>query len=65
MTASARTSTRHTSRRRTAAVGALGAALVAATVGLAAPQSASAATDDGWLRVGHLSPDTKSVDVEL
>ncbi|TDN46272.1 uncharacterized protein DUF4397 [Curtobacterium flaccumfaciens] len=69
MTASARTSrsrtSSRTSRRRTAAVGALAAALVAATVGLAAPQSASAATDDGWLRVGHLSPDTKSVDVEL
>lgn len=60
MTAPARTS-----RRRVAIVGALGAALVAATVGLAAPQSASAATDDGWLRVGHLSPDTKGVDVEL
>ncbi len=60
MTASVRTS-----RRRVAVTGALGAALVAATVGLAAPQSANAATDDGGLRVGHLSPDTKSVDVEL
>lgn len=52
-------------RRRVAIVGALAATLVAATVGLAAPQSANAATDDGWLRVGHLSPDTKGVDVEL
>lgn len=60
MTTSARTS-----RRRITTVGALGAALVAATVGLAAPQAASAAPAEGWLRVGHLSPDTKSVDVEL
>jgi hypothetical protein len=51
-------------RRRTVVVGALAASLVAATVGLA-PQSASAAPSQGWLRVGHLSPDTKSVDVEL
>jgi hypothetical protein len=52
--------------RRTLVVGALAATLVAATVGLA-PQTASAATsgDEGWLRVGHLSPDTKGVDVEL
>lgn len=52
---------------RPVVVGALAATLVAATVGLA-PQTASAATattDDGWLRVGHLSPDTKGVDVEL
>ena len=57
-----------TARTRTArpvVVGTLAAALVAATVGLA-PQAASAATpEDGWLRVGHLSPDTKGVDVEL
>lgn len=58
--------TARTSRRRTAVVGALAATLVAATVGLAPPQAASAApADEGWLRVGHLSPDTKSVDVEL
>jgi len=57
---------RTTNRRRTVVVGALAATLVAATVGLAAPQTASAATaDQGWLRVGHLSPDTKGVDVEL
>ncbi|MBF4589961.1 MULTISPECIES: DUF4397 domain-containing protein [unclassified Curtobacterium] len=62
MTASLRTP-----RRRIVVVGALAATLVAATVGLA-PQTASAATaapQDGWLRVGHLSPDTKGVDVEL
>lgn len=61
------TMTAHTQRRRTVVVGALAATLVAATVGLAAPQTATAATttDEGWLRVGHLSPDTKSVDVEL
>jgi hypothetical protein len=57
-------------RTRTLVVGALAATLVAATVGLA-PQAATAATpaagtsDEGWLRVGHLSPDTKGVDVEL
>ncbi len=57
---------RTTNRRRTVVIGALAATLVAATVGLAAPQTASAATaDQGWLRVGHLSPDTKGVDVEL
>ncbi|WP_186317743.1 DUF4397 domain-containing protein [Curtobacterium sp. 9128] len=55
----------HPSRRRLAIVGALAATLVAGAVGLAAPQPASAATADGWLRVGHLSPDTKGVDVEL
>jgi hypothetical protein len=56
-----------TPRRRIVVVGALATTLVAATVGLA-PQTASAATaapQDGWLRVGHLSPDTKAVDVEL
>jgi hypothetical protein len=54
--------------RRTLVVGAIAATLVAAAVGLA-PQVATAATpaaaSDGWLRVGHLSPDTKDVDVEL
>ncbi|MFJ3034019.1 DUF4397 domain-containing protein [Curtobacterium pusillum] len=60
-------------RTRTLAVGALAATLVAAAVGFA-PQAVTAATaatpaattsDEGWLRVGHLSPDTKGVDVEL
>ena len=56
------TPTRNT---RTLVVGALAATLVAASLGLA-PQTASAATpDDGWLRIGHLSPDTKGVDVQL
>ncbi|WP_439694117.1 DUF4397 domain-containing protein [Curtobacterium sp. SP.BCo] len=61
--------------RRTLVVGALAASLVAAAVGLA-PQAATAATaatavpaaatgNEGWLRIGHLSPDTKGVDVEL
>jgi len=58
MTASLRT------RPKAVVVGALAATLVAATVGFA-PQTASAATADGWLRVGHLSPNTKAVDVEL
>ncbi|OIH97200.1 DUF4397 domain-containing protein [Curtobacterium sp. MCBA15_001] len=65
--AAPQSTTARTPRRRIAVVGVLAATLVAATVGLAAPQSANAATatDDGWLRVGHLSPDTKGVDVEL
>ena len=63
--------------RRTVVVGTLAATLVAASIGLA-PQTATAATaatpataaaasaaNEGWLRVGHLSPDTKGVDVEL
>ncbi|QKS17123.1 DUF4397 domain-containing protein [Curtobacterium sp. Csp2] len=67
----ARTAARHAAPRRTVrrpvVVGGIAAALVAATVGLAVPQTATAATTgaEGWLRVGHLSPDTKSVDVEL
>lgn len=61
----ARTAVRRTARRPVVVAG-IAAAVVAATVGLAAPQTASAATtDEGWLRVGHLSPDTKGVDVEL
>ncbi|WIE65898.1 DUF4397 domain-containing protein [Curtobacterium sp. MCLR17_036] len=65
-TSSASAHGRRTRRRRTLVVGGLAATLVAATVGLAAPQTASAATaEQGWLRVGHLSPDTKGVDVEL
>jgi hypothetical protein len=59
-----RTERDHSRRRGVLAAG-VAAALVAAAVGLAAPQSASAATDTGWLRVGHLSPDTKGVDVQL
>ena len=60
------TTGRRTARRPVVVAG-IAAAVVVATVGLAAPQTASAATgtDEGWLRVGHLSPDTKSVDVEL
>jgi len=54
-----------TAPRRTLLVGALAATLVAAGVGIA-PQTATAApAAEGWLRVGHLSPDTKGVDVEL
>lgn len=51
--------------RRLAIVGGVAAALIAGTVGLAAPASAATSTSDGWLRVGHLSPDTKGVDVQL
>lgn len=41
------------------------AGAVAMTTALVGASPASAAEQDGWLRVGHLSPDTKSVDVQL
>ncbi|MBD8703140.1 MULTISPECIES: DUF4397 domain-containing protein [unclassified Frigoribacterium] len=54
------------SRRRLTAALALGvaatAAVAASVVGVSPAQ---AAEGDGWVRVGHLSPDTKSVDVTL
>ena len=41
-------------------------ALAAVVVALGVPGSASAApTDEGWVRLAHLSPDTPAVDVEL
>ncbi|MFD1714063.1 DUF4397 domain-containing protein [Amnibacterium flavum] len=50
--------------RTALAVGA--AALLAAGAALLPATSATAAPDDtGWIRVAHLSPDTKSVDVKL
>jgi hypothetical protein len=48
-----------------AAVVATAAAVAAATGLTGATAPASAATSDGWIRVGHLSPNTKGVDVEL
>jgi hypothetical protein len=51
--------------RRLALIGGVAAALVAGTVGLSAPASAATSTSDGWLRVGHLSPNTAGVDVTL
>ena len=54
---------------RTSTRRALRAVVVAAVVGLgfAAVPSAATAADagTGWLRLGHLSPDTKAVDVEV
>jgi hypothetical protein len=41
------------------------AATVAALAVVAAPAPAMAATSTGWVRVAHLSPDTKPVDVRL
>ena len=54
------------SRRRLAAPLALAAAAAVALAGsLVAASPAQAADGDGWVRVGHLSPDTKAVDVTL
>ncbi|MET2010366.1 DUF4397 domain-containing protein [Microbacterium chocolatum] len=60
--------TKSRSPRRSARTIALSAAAaVVASLALAAPaQAATAETDGaGWLRLGHLSPDTKSVDVRV
>jgi len=59
------TRTRPAVRRLTTvlALGVATTAAVAAAVVGASP--AQAADGDGWVRVGHLSPDTKSVDVTL
>ncbi|KQO62964.1 DUF4397 domain-containing protein [Curtobacterium sp. Leaf261] len=64
-TRDATTSTIPTQRRRGrfALVGGIALAVVAASIGIGAP--ANAAESDGWLRVAHLSPDTKGVDVQL
>lgn len=58
------TGTRTTLVRRLTIAGTVAGAVVAATIGVTAPANA-AAQPDGWLRVGHLSPDTKGVDVQL
>ena len=56
---------KNTSRLR-AALAAGAVALVAAATALVPVTAASAApADTGWIRVAHLSPDTKSVDVKL
>ena len=55
-----------TPRRRLVTVLALTAATGVALAGsLVGASPAHAAEGDGWVRVGHLSPDTKSVDVTL
>ncbi|MET4783657.1 DUF4397 domain-containing protein [Glaciihabitans sp. UYNi722] len=46
------------------------AALAAASIAVASPATAAptptaAGTTDGWIRIAHLSPDTKAVDVRL
>jgi hypothetical protein len=49
-------------RRRLAAIAAVA---MAAALALLPATGASAASSTGWLRLGHLSPDTKAVDVTL
>ena len=49
-----------------AVVAAAGLALVGVSPAVAAPQALPAATgNDGWVRLAHLSPDTKPVDIQL
>lgn len=57
----------HTTSRRAPFVALVVAALVAALAVVAAPaaSAAPAAQSRGWVRVAHLSPDTKAVDVRL
>lgn len=50
---------------RRAVVAFVAAASVAIGALVAAPASAAPGDDAGWLRLGHLSPDTKSVDVRV
>lgn len=62
-----RTSTPRRARRRIRGLALIAAAVVPAALGLAiAPAAYAAPTDPGgWARVAHLSPDTKSVDVQM
>lgn len=61
------TSTRGSAiRSRLARIAAIGAGVLIAAAGIAMPAAAQAApADTGWVRVAHLSPDTKAVDIEL
>ncbi|MET0589991.1 MAG: DUF4397 domain-containing protein [Naasia sp.] len=53
-------------RSRLSRLLAIGAGVLIAAAGVAVPSAAHAAPGDtGWVRVAHLSPDTKAVDVEL
>jgi hypothetical protein len=54
-----------TRSRRTRIRAALVAAALAGVAVVAAPVPAQAATSTGWVRVAHLSPDTKAMDVRL
>ncbi len=48
------------------AAAALGLATIGVTPAIAVPRALPAATgQDGWVRVAHLSPDTKPVDIQL
>lgn len=57
------TTTSRTARRSAFAL--IAATAVALGAFVAAPASAAPGDDAGWLRLGHLSPDTKSVDVRV
>ena len=59
------TPTRSTRVRRIAATTALGGLLAGALALGGATAANAAAPTDGWARITHLSPDTKSVDVRL
>lgn len=53
-------------RSRLARIAAIGAGALIAAAGVTVPAAAQAAPGDtGWVRVAHLSPDTKAVDIEL
>lgn len=60
-------SPRRTPRRRVRGLALMAAALLPVALGVAVAPAASAAPAEpgGWARVAHLSPDTKSVDVQM
>lgn len=55
----------HSRRPRRLALGIVAAAVLALGALVAAPATAAPGDPVGWLRLGHLSPDTKSVDVRV
>jgi hypothetical protein len=57
--------TTRTRTTRLRAIAVVVAAAAAIGVGGLAAAPANAATSDGWIRIGHLSPNTKGVDVDL
>ncbi|WP_157497434.1 DUF4397 domain-containing protein [Leifsonia sp. Leaf264] len=54
-----------TNRTRRIIVCGVAALAIAGLVGLGAAPANAASADDGWIRIGHLSPDTRAVDVAL
>lgn len=55
----------HSRRPRRLALGIVAAAVLALGALVASPATAAPGDPVGWLRLGHLSPDTKSVDVRV